>query len=166
MGGMRERKRRLGIFPLMFSVGIGAAGCTTQNAIMNLVPSRATPPPRTIQICASSSIGGRPMSADSSLGERLAASFQKQFPHVHLVQSQPDMVVFFTLVDYVPGCLQHCKKFKTYRNWHCEVIIYARESPPETNEIVFHLFGSTYNPFYSPASHCASELSKASQISE
>lgn len=166
MSRIRERTRQLGIFSLMFGIGIGVSSCTTQNVRMNLVPSRGTPAPRTVQILASSSIGGRPMGDDSSLSDRVAAAFQKQFPRARLTQSQPDMVVFFTLVDYVPGCLPNCKKFKTYRNWNCEVMIYARGLAPEADTIVFNLEGSTYNPFYRPASHCASELSKAARISE
>jgi hypothetical protein len=102
------------------------------------------------------------MGDDPSLRDRVATAFQKQFPGARLVEFQPDMVVFFTLVDYVPGCLPDCKKFKTYRNWSCEVVNYARDSHPETDTMVFNLEGSTYNPFYDLASNCASELSKVS----
>ena len=61
------------------------------------------------------------MGDDSSLHNRVADASRKQFPGVRIVESQPDMVVFFTIVDYVPGCLPNCKKFRTYRNWSCEV---------------------------------------------
>jgi hypothetical protein len=97
---------------------------------MDLVPQQGTLAPRTIQIEASSSIDGRPMGDDLSLRERVATAFQKQFPEARLVQSQSDMVVFFTLVDHVPGCSPNCKKFKTYRNWSCEVMIYPTDSHP------------------------------------
>ena len=78
-------------------------------------------------------------------------------------QSQPDMVVFFTIVDYVPGCSPNCKKFKTYRNWNCEVMVYPTDSRPDAHTIVFNVTGSTYNPFYNPASNCARQLLRASR---
>jgi hypothetical protein len=65
------------------------------------------------------------MGDDPSLRDHVATAFQKRFPGARLVESQPDMVVFFTVVDYVPGCSPNCKKFKTYRNWTCEVMTYA-----------------------------------------
>lgn len=142
---------------------VSAAGCTKEQVRMNLVPQRGAIAPRTIQIEASSSINGRPMGDDPSLHSRVAAAFQKQFPGAQVVQSEPDMVVFFTVVDYVPGCSPDCKKFKTYRNWTCEVEIYARDSHPNANTIVFNLDGSTYNPFHNPASSCALRLLKASR---
>ena len=140
---------------------LSSAGCTTEEVRMNLVPQRGTLEPRAIQIEASSSINGRPMGDDPSLRGRVAASFQKQFPGARIVQSQPDTVVFFTIADYVPGCSPNCKKFKTYRNWTCEVMIYPTGSYPEARTMVFNLDGSTYNPFYNPASNCASQLLKA-----
>jgi hypothetical protein len=142
---------------------VSAAGCTKEQVRMNLVPQRGAIAPRTIQIEASSSINGRPMGDDPSLRSRVAAAFQKQFPGAQVVQSEPDMVVFFTIVDYVPGCSPDCKKFKTYRNWTCEVEIYPRDSHPNTDTIVFNLDGSTYNPFHNPASSCASRLLKATR---
>jgi hypothetical protein len=148
---------------LYLLVVIGAAGCTTQEVRTNLGPRRGTFKPQTIQILASSSIEGRPMGDDPSLRDHVATAFQKQFSGARLVESQPDMVVIFTLVDYVPGCLPDCKKFKTYRNWICEVEIYPRDSHPNTDTIVFNLDGSTYNPFHNPASSCASRLLKASR---
>jgi len=151
---------------LSLLVVIGAAGCTTQEVRTNVVPLQAIPAPRTIQILASSSINGRPMGDDPSLRDHVATAFQKKFPGVRLVESQPDMVVFFTLVDYVPGCLPNCKKFKTYRNWTCEVVTYTRESQPEAYSMVFNLDGSTYSPFYNPASNCASQLSKVGRGSK
>jgi hypothetical protein len=147
-------------------VVIGAVGCATQEVRTNLVPLQGTPAPQTIQIFASSSIEGRPMGDDPSLRDHVASAFQKQFPGTRLVESQPDMVVFFILVDYVPGCSPDCKKFKTYRNWTCEVMTYARGSHPEADTMVFNLEGSTYNPFYNPASNCASQLSKVSRGSK
>jgi hypothetical protein len=150
------------IWSLVLVAG-AAAGCTTEKVRMNVVSQQETLAPRTIQIEASSSIDGRSMGDDLSLRERVATAFQKQFPDVRLVQSQPDMVVFFTIVDYAPGCSPNCKKFKTYRNWSCEVMIYPTDSHPEAHTIVFNLEGSTYNPFYNPASNCASQLSKVSR---
>jgi hypothetical protein len=142
---------------------VSAVGCTKEQVRINLVPQREAIAPRTIQIEASSSINGRPMGDDPSLRSRVAAAFQKQFPGAQVVQSEPDMVVFFTIVDYIPGCSPDCKKFKTYRNWTCEVEIYSRDSYPNTDTIVFNLDGSTYNPFHNPASSCASRLLKASR---
>jgi hypothetical protein len=142
---------------------VSTAGCTTEEVRMNLVPQRGTLAPRTIQIEASSSINGRPMGDDPSLRGRVAAAFQKQFPGSRVVQSRPDMVVFFTIVDYGPGCSPDCRKFKTYRNWTCEVMIYPEPSHPEADTMVFNLDGSTYNPFYNPASNCVSRLWKASR---
>ena len=68
------------------------------------------------------------MGEDPTLRERVAKAFQRKFPPTRLVESQPDMVVFFAIVDYVPDCLPNCKNFKTYRNWSCEVEIFAAES--------------------------------------
>jgi hypothetical protein len=73
------------------------------------------------------------------------------------------MYVIVTLVDYVPGCLPNCKKFRTYRNWSCEVMVYPKESQPGAGTLVFNLEGSTYNPFYDPAASCASKFAKVMQ---
>jgi hypothetical protein len=143
----------------LFAV-FGAVGCSSHEIRTNLVQLRGTPAPQTIQIFASSSIGGRSMGEDSSLRDAVDKAFQKHFPGIRLVESQPDMVVFFTIVDYVPGCLPNCKKLRTYRNWTCEVEIFAVESEPKTDTLVFNLDGSTYNPFFNPASNCASQLKK------
>ncbi len=151
---------------LFFLAVVGATGCTTLNVRTNSVPPPDAITPRTLQVFASSSIGGRPMGDDPSLRNRLAEAFQKQFPGARIVESKPDMVVFLTIVDYVPGCSPDCKKFRTYRNWSCEVMSYARESNPETSTMVFNIEGSSYNPFYNQASDCASRLSKASGSSK
>src|SRR5262249_44148398 len=142
---------------------VSATGCTKEQVRMNLVPQPGDLAPRTIQIEASSSINDRPMGDDPSLHDRVAAAFQKQFPGAQVVRSEPDMVVFFTIVDYVPGCSPDCKKFKTYRNWSCEVEIYPRDFHPTADTIVFNLDGSTYNPFHNPVSSCASRLWNASR---
>jgi hypothetical protein len=147
-----------------FLIVVSAIGCTTQNSRINFVPPQSAITPRTIEIMASSSIAGRPMADDPSLRNRVAAAFQRQFPGIQIVESQPDMVVIFTLVDYVPGCLPNCKKFRTYRNWSCEVMARPKESHSEVGTVVFNLDGSTYNPFFNQASHCASQLSKVSGI--
>jgi hypothetical protein len=151
---------------LFFLLIVGATGCTTQKVRTNLASVRENPAPHAIQILASSSIDGRPMGDDPSLRDRVAGAFQKQFPGARLVESQPDMVVYFTLVDYVPGCSTDCKKFRTYRNWSCEVVTYARDSHPGDDTMVFNLDGSTYNPFYNPTSNCASQLSKVGRDSK
>ena len=152
--------RRCPMTALYFLMAVGATGCSSQEIRTNLARLRGTPAPKTIQIFASSSLGGRPMGEDSSLHDGVATAFQKKFPSARLVETKPDMVVFFTIVDYVPGCLPNCTKFKTYRNWSCEVEIYAVESESKTDTLVFNLNGSTYNPFYYPASNCASQLTK------
>ena len=139
---------------------VATAGCSSQEVRTNLVRLRGTPAPPTIQIFASSSIGGHPMGDDFPLRDRVAKAFREEFPTTRLVDSSPDMVVFFTIVDYVPGCLPNCKKFKTYRNWNCEVEIFNVESEIKPDTLVFNLDGSTYNPFYNHASNCASELTK------
>jgi hypothetical protein len=109
---------------------------------------------------ARSSIGGRPMGEDPTLRDRVAKALQRKFPRTRLVESQPDMVVFFAIVDYVPDCLPNCKKFKTYRNWSCEVEIFSAESESKTDTLVFNLDGSTYNSFHNPGANCASQLTK------
>lgn len=148
---------------LFLLVTLSVAGCTKEQVRISAIPQPGAIAPRTIQIEASSSISGRPMGDDPSLRSRVAVAFQKQFPGAQVVQSSSDMVVFFTIVDYVPGCSPNCKKFKTYRNWSCEVMTYPADSRPEAQTIVFNLDGSTYNPFYNPASNCASQLLKASR---
>src|SRR5208282_475339 len=121
------------ISALSLLVFISATGCSSHHVRTNLSKLRETPEPRTIQILASSSVGGRPMGDDSALRDRVAKAFQRQFPGIRSDESQPDMVVFFTMVDYVPGCLPNCKKFKTYRNWNCEVEIFAVDSESRTD---------------------------------
>jgi len=149
--------QRLVISVLSLIAVITATGCSSHHVRTNLSKMGRTPATRTIQIFASSSIGGHPMGDDSTLRDQVAKAFQRQFPGIRSDESQPDMVVFFTIVDYVPGCLPNCKKFKTYRNWSCEVEIFAAE--PET--LVFNLDGTTYNPFHDPVANCASQLTKA-----
>jgi hypothetical protein len=151
---------------LFFLVVVGGTGCTTLSMRSNFVPPQDALTPRTLHVFASSSIGGRPMSDDPSLRNRLADAFQKQFPGARIVESEPDMVVFLTISDYVPGCLPDCKKFRTYRNWSCEVMSYARESNQEAKTLVFNIEGSSYNPFFNQASDCASQLSKLSGSSK
>jgi hypothetical protein len=154
-----EAQRRV-VTALSLLVVISATGCSSHHVRTNLNKLRKTPAPRTIQVLASSSIGGHPMGDDSALRDRVAQAFREQFPGIRSNESQPDMVVFFTIVDYVPGCLPNCKKFKTYRNWTCEVEIFSVEGDAKTETFVFNLDGSTYNPLHNPAANCASELTK------
>lgn len=151
---------------LLLLVVVGGTGCTTLNVRSNFVPSPDALTPRTLQVIANSSIGGRLMGDDPSLRNRVADAFQKQFPGVRMDDSQPDMVVFFTIVDYVPGCSPNCKKFRTYRNWSCEVERFPRESDSEARTLVFNIDGASYNPFFNQASDCASQLSKLSRSSK
>jgi hypothetical protein len=134
------------IFRILFFLAVaGGAGCTTLCVRSNFVPSPNNVAPRTVQVSASSSIEGRPMGEDSTLREKLAKAFQKQFPTARMVESGSDMFVILTIVDYVPGCSPDCKKFRPYRNWTCEVISYPRESSPEAKTMVINIDGSSYN---------------------
>lgn len=108
--------QRLVISALSLLLIICATGCSSKHVRTNLARLRETPPPRPIQIFANSSISGRPMREDAPLRDQVTKAFQKQFPGAELDESRPGMVVFFTMVDYVPGCSPKCKKFKTYRN--------------------------------------------------
>ena len=137
---------------------IGATGCSSHHVRANVTKLRETPAPRTVQVFASSSIAGRPMGDDSDLHARVEDAFRQQFPGIQQDESKPEMVVFFTIVDYVPGCLPNCKKFKTYRNWTCEVEIHSVQAESKSDAFVFNLDGSTYNPFHNPAANCASQL--------
>jgi hypothetical protein len=164
---MEARLRRssaAGQIILLLLVIANLTGCTKQKVRTNPAPLRATPLPQTIQVMASSSLRGRPMGDDSVLLDKVAKAFQKQFPGARLVQSEPEMVVIFTMVDYVPGCLPDCKKFRTYRNWSCEVLIYPRE--PGSDTMVFNLDGTSYNPFYNQGSRCAAQLASVTQNSK
>jgi hypothetical protein len=145
---------------LCISAAIGAAGCATIEVRTNYTPPHGKAEPRTIQVLANSSIKHSPMKENSSLRDQVAAAFRQRFPNAGLVESKPDIVVFFTIVDYVPGCLPNCEKFRTYRNWTCEVEMFPRESEPETGTLVFNLDGSTYNPLYDPAANCAARFAK------
>jgi hypothetical protein len=100
------------------------------------------------------------MGDDSTIRNRVAEAFQHQFPGIRSDESKPDMVVFFTIVDYVPGCSPNCKKFTTYRNWTCEVEIFSVDSASGTSTLVFNLDGTTYNPFHNPAANCSEQLTK------
>jgi hypothetical protein len=151
---------------LFFLTVVGGTGCTSLNVRSNFVPPPDALTPRTIQVSASSSIGGRPMGEDTTLRSSLAEAFQRQFPGARIVESQSDIFVILTMVDYVPGCLPNCKKFRTYRNWSCEVMSYARESSPDARTMVFNIDGSSYNPFYNQASGCASQLSRMAASSK
>jgi hypothetical protein len=51
------------------------------------------------------------MGEDPTLRDRVAKALQRKFPRTRLVESQPDMVMFFVIVDYVPDCLPNSKKF-------------------------------------------------------
>ena len=153
---MAQRWKIITFFLLL----VGAIGCSSKHVRTNLVQLGRTPTPKTIQVFASSSVGGHPMGDDSALHSRVVKAFQKQFPDSRLDESDPDMVVFFTMVDYVPGCLPNCKKFRTYRNWSCEVEVFTVETESKTDTLVFNLDGSTYNPLLNPAADCASQLSK------
>jgi len=145
---------------LFILVAIDAAGCATIDERTNFTPTRGKPGPRTVQVFASSSIKNRPMKENPSLRDQVAAAFRQRFPNAKLVESNSDMVVFFTVVDYVPGCSPNCGKFRTYRNWSCEVEMFPRESEPQTDTLVFNIDGSTYNPFYDPAANCAARFAK------
>ena len=144
---------------LCISVAVWAAGCATTNERTNYTPPHGKAEPRTIQVLASSSIKHSPMKENSSLRDQVAAAFRQRFPNAELVESKPDMVIFFTIVDYVPGCLPNCKKFRTYRNWNCEVEVFW-ESESKIPPLLFNLDGSTYNPFYNPAANCAARFAK------
>jgi|SRR5579859_2942868 len=145
---------------LCILVAIGAAGCATTDERTNFAPPRGGPEPRTVQVFASSSIKHRPMKESPSLRDQVAVAFRQRFPNIELVESKPDMVVFFTIVDYGPGCSPNCGKFRTYRNWSCEVEMFPRESEPQTGTLVFNLEGSTYNPFYDAPANCAARFAK------
>lgn len=75
------------------------------------------------------------MGDDPTIRNQVAEAFQRQFPGIRSDESDPEMVVFFTIVDYVPGCLPNCKKFRTYRNWTCEVEIFSVESASGTDTL-------------------------------
>jgi hypothetical protein len=142
------------------AVAIGPVGCATTEVRTNYTPPHGKAEPRTIQVLASSSIKHSPMKENSSLRDPVVAAFRQRFPNAELVESKPDTVVFFTMVDYVPGCKPNCDKFRTYRNWSCEVEMFSRESEPKTDALVFNLDGSTYNPLYAPAANCAARFAK------
>jgi hypothetical protein len=145
---------------LCISVVVEAGGCATIEVRTNYTPPHGKAEPRTFEVRASSSIKHSPMKENSSLRDQVASAFRQRFPNAELVESKPDMVVFFTIVDYVPGCLPNCKKFQTYRNWTCEVELFPHESEPEASTLVFNLDGSTYNPVYDPAANCAARFAK------
>lgn len=136
-------------------ITLGLSGCATISVRTNYLPPRGAPEPTTMEVLAGASTKGRPMADSPALRDRVAEAFRKRFPGVKLVESGGDMVVFFTIVDYVPGCLPNCKKFKTYRNWSCEVEEYRRDT------LVFNLEGASYDPFYDPATACAARFAKA-----
>ncbi|HKD80868.1 MAG TPA: hypothetical protein VKH81_14320 [Candidatus Angelobacter sp.] len=130
----------------------------------NIAPTPEASSPRTIKVFASSGIKNHPIADNRFLRERTVAAFQKQFSGVRVIDSEADtadLVVIFTVVDYAPGCLPNCKKFRTYRNWTCEAMSYPRQPHSDSSgTFVFNLEGSTYNPFYDPASSCASKLAR------
>jgi hypothetical protein len=157
---MRASPKTAGLTLLWILVTVGAAGCATTNERINFTPPPGRPEPRTVQIFASSSIKHRPVKESPSLRDHIAVAFQHRFPNIELEESKPDMVVFFTIVDYVPGCSPNCGKFRTYRNWSCEVELFPRESGPQTDTLVFNFEGSTFNPFYDSAANCAARFAK------
>src|ERR1700683_1768341 len=86
---------------LCISVAVWAAGCATTHERTNYTPPHGKAEPRTVQVFASSSIKHSPMKENSSLRDQVAAAFRQRFPNAELVESKPDMVIFFTIVDYV-----------------------------------------------------------------
>jgi len=143
---------------------IGTAGCTTTEERTNYTPPHGKSEPRTVQIFAGSSLKRKPTAGplddNPYLRDDLAAAFRHRFPNLQVVESRPDMVVYFNIVDYVPGCAPNCQKFRTYRNWNCEVEVFWR-SEPTTQTLVFNWGGSTYNPLYDPTANCAARFAKA-----
>jgi|SRR5579862_7566092 len=78
---------------LFFLAAVCGTGCTSLSVRSDSVPPLDALTPRTLQVSASSSIGGRPMGDDPILRNKLAEAFQKQFPGVRIVESQSDMFV-------------------------------------------------------------------------
>src|SRR4029077_14331364 len=100
MANLLERnatKRTTAFRILFFLADVGGTGCTTLNVRSSFVPTPDTLTPRTIQVFASSSIGGRPMGDDPSVRNQRAEAFLKQFQGTRIVESQPDMVLIFTI---------------------------------------------------------------------
>ena len=144
---------------LCIDAAVWAAGCAATDQRTNYTPPHGKAEPHTVQVFASSSLKHSPMKENLSLRDQVAAAFRHRFPNTELVESKPDMVVFYTMVDYVPDCAPNCEKFRTYRNWNCEVEVFW-ESEPKTPTLVFNWDGSTYNPFYDPAANCAARFAK------
>jgi hypothetical protein len=147
---------------MCISVAIAAAGCATTGERINYTPPHSKPEPRTIQVFAGSSLKhpNRFVREDPTLRDQVFAAFRKRFPNVELVESKPDVVVFFNIVDYEPGCLPNCGKFRTYRNWGCEVEAFPQDSEANAGTLVFNFDGHTYNPLYDAAANCAARFAK------
>jgi hypothetical protein len=150
---------------MCISVAIGAAGCATTEERANYTPAHRKPEPRTIQVFAASSLKHPDLypREDPTLRNQVFAAFRKRFPTAELVESKPDVVVFFNIVNYEPGCLPNCGKFRTYRNWGCEVEAFTRDSEANADTLVFNFDGHTYNPLYDPVANCAARFAKIMQ---
>ena len=150
---------RLGfVLAMMFVV----LACTEINTRAGFASHAAQGAIRTAEITASSSIGGQPMAENQEFRAHLAAAFKKEFPSAEVVDSRGDIDIIFTIVDYVPGCLPHCDKVRTYRNWSCEIMGFVSSSDRDVPDsgLPFNLDGTTYNPWFDPAAICIQEFAK------
>jgi hypothetical protein len=85
--------------------------------------------------------------------------FDTDFRPFNSSNPAPIWLCYFNIVDYVPGYSPNCQKFRTYRNWNCEVEVFWR-SEPKTQPVVFNWGGFSYNPLYDPAANCAARFAK------
>lgn len=124
--------------------------CSSVSVDRCCVAASTLPPFRTIEIVGvASSLHGRPVSHDPGLLAQLKRTLEQQFPNIPIVKSGGDLQIIFVMVDYVPGCLPHCRKFPTYRNWTGEVMTWIPK--PGTNMVsgtqIVAFTGSSYSPF-------------------
>jgi len=127
-----------------------STGCTTVMFKQGYAPLAEIETSGTVSLDASSAKGGGYVADDPSLLAQLTASVRRHLPEASVVMEAGDLHVILVVVDYVPGCAPNCRKFPTYRNWSCTVLVPRAQ--------VFGVEGETYNPFFSVSEHCLSRF--------
>jgi len=147
---------------LLLALVLGASSCTSIHTSPGFASSDAVGVIRKVELSASSSIGGSPIADSPEFRMRLASALKTHFPSAEVVESDPEIFVIFTIVDYVPGCLPNCDKSRAYRNWSCEIMNFmpSKLPGPAAWGLPFKIDGSTYNPWFHPAEKCIHEFAK------
>jgi hypothetical protein len=124
--------------------------CTTIEQRPGYVAPSLLDNPRTIDVTARSSLAGRPMAPDPDLSRAVASAFLREFPQAQVVSGEADLTLIVVVVDYEPGCGNHCSNSKLYRNWGAEVLAFKKAGSRRAEDwaMAFAFDGHTHSPFF------------------